>query len=257
MNKNFIRKIKWILNQQLGIDPIRLARSPIGLYRYLKDLLRFKRHHSGNIKLMPCLHDWWEPAGALKNEYFWQDLFVAKLIYIENPIKHIDIGSRIDGFVAHLATFREVEVFDVRPLYITIPGIDFKQADLMNAAKLPSSYCDSISCLHAIEHFGLGRYGDPIDPNGLEKGIGSISQILSVKGKLYLSCPAGNDVIQFNAHRSMRPSTIIAIAQGVNLEFLKGWLFDSISYRFMPIENDSESNVEDRYTLGIYIFDKK
>jgi hypothetical protein len=35
----------------------------------------------------------------------------------------------------------------------------------------PDGYCDSLSCLHALEHFGLGRYGDPIDPRGHEKGI--------------------------------------------------------------------------------------
>jgi hypothetical protein len=30
---------------------------------------------------------------------------------------------------------------------------------------------DSISCLHALEHFGLGRYGDRLDPNGHETGF--------------------------------------------------------------------------------------
>jgi hypothetical protein len=31
-----------------------------------------------------------------------------------NPVRHIDIGSRIDGFVANVAAFRKIEVLDVR-----------------------------------------------------------------------------------------------------------------------------------------------
>ncbi len=48
---------------------------------------------------MPCLHDWYEEGGTTKSEYFWQDLLVGRMIYAANPARHVDIGSRVDGFV--------------------------------------------------------------------------------------------------------------------------------------------------------------
>ncbi|MBV5330073.1 MAG: DUF268 domain-containing protein, partial [Chlorobium sp.] len=49
------------------------------------------------------------------------------------------------------------------------------------------SYCDSLSCLHALEHFGLGRYGDPIDPHGYADGLRNMVKILRQGGLFYLS----------------------------------------------------------------------
>ena len=37
--------------------------------------------------------------------YFHQDFVVARKIFERNPRLHIDVGSRVDGFVAHVATF--------------------------------------------------------------------------------------------------------------------------------------------------------
>ena len=79
---------------------------------------------------MPCLQDRYEEAGKINSEYFWQDLLVARWIFEAKPDKHVDIGSRLDGFVAHVASFREIEVFDVRPITTQVPGVIFRQADL-------------------------------------------------------------------------------------------------------------------------------
>jgi len=89
-------------------------------------------------------------------------LLVARLIHDHNPKRHIDIASRVDGFVAHVASYRGIEVVDVHPLPKSeLENITFRQADLMNPQDLGQT--DSLSCLHAIEHFGLGRYTNPID----------------------------------------------------------------------------------------------
>ena len=62
-------------------------------------------------------------------------------------------------------------------------------------------YCDSLSCLHALEHFGLGRYGDPVNYDGYILGINNLYRILRAGGKLYISVPIGPQRIEFNAHR--------------------------------------------------------
>lgn len=84
-------------------------------------------------------------------------------------------------------------MFDVRPITTHIPGVVFKQADLMSCDSVPNfnGYCDSLSCLHAIEHFGLGGYGDPIDPNGHERGTANMAALLKPGGIFYLSAPIG------------------------------------------------------------------
>jgi hypothetical protein len=76
------------------------------------------------------------------------------------------------------------------------------QSDLM--AELPASLlecCDSLSCLHALEHFGLGRYGDPVRFDGHLRGFANLARMLQPEGTLYLSVPIGAQRIEFNAHR--------------------------------------------------------
>ena len=152
-------------------------------------------------KLYPCYSDAVDTAGVSDTHYFIQDLYVAQRIFQNNPIKHIDIGSRIDGFVAHVASFREIEVFDIRPLDKEIPNVIFRQADIMNIDSSLYEITDSISSLHALEHFGLGRYGDPIRYDGFLEGFRNITLMLRSGGIFYFSVPLGRQRIEFHAHR--------------------------------------------------------
>ena len=81
----------------------------------------------------------------------------------------------MDGFVAHVASFCEIEIFDIRPIASTIPGVKFRQGDLMMPNDEMGEYCDSLSSLNNLQHFALGRYGDPIDPSGFERGLSNMS----------------------------------------------------------------------------------
>lgn len=149
----------------------------------------------------PCLDDRDDKSGTARGHYFHQDLRVAQKIHEANPSRHIDVGSRIDGFVAHVASFRSLEVVDIRPLDEKIPNVIFRQADLMSDDVGGLGVSDSVSCLHALEHFGLGRYGDPLDPNGWRKGLRSLHKMTTPGGTLYLSIPIGPQRIEFDAHR--------------------------------------------------------
>jgi hypothetical protein len=133
-------KLGWILFSQLCLDPQCFLRSLRGISVYLKDWVAFRKGYAGNMKLMPCLHNRYEEGGETKSEYFWQDLLVARAIHTADPVKHVDIGSRVDGFVAHIASFQVCEVFDVRPISTALPGVVFRQADLMNTT-LVTDYC--------------------------------------------------------------------------------------------------------------------
>ncbi len=192
-----------------GLNPLKLTRAVRGIPIYFSNLLAMKRELNKTkpedkfeLKYFPCLVDRFESGGMAKGHYFHQDLIVARKIYLNNPDRHIDIGSRVDGFVAHVATFREITVLDIRKIDVKVENIEFIVADLMDmvSEELVGS-CDSLSCLHAIEHFGLGRYGDKINAKGHLEGLGNLYKILKVGGTLYLSFPIGKARIEFNAHR--------------------------------------------------------
>lgn len=190
----------------LGFDPVTGIRNLKGIPSFIKDLNKLKKQLCAEntfeiTKYYPVLNEKKASGGLASGHYFHQDLLVAKRIFKNNPVKHVDIGSRIDGFVAHVACFRQIEVFDIRPVENKIPNIKFTQADLMHDNFNLINYCDSISSLHAIEHFGLGRYGDKIDAEGHLKGLINIFRILKPGGKFYFSTPIGKQRIEFNAHR--------------------------------------------------------
>ena len=163
-----------------------------------------------------------ESASGSVGAYALQDLVVARWIREDGPERHVDVGSRIDGFICHLAVFREVEVIDIRPAPGVIPGVVFHQMDVMGACPPEwSGALVSLSCLHTVEHFGLGRYGDAIDPDGHEKGVKRLKEMVAPGGRMYLSTPIGPQRIEFNAHRIFAASTVLGwFAEGWEIERL-------------------------------------
>lgn len=261
MLKRSLIKFHWLLSSQFGLDPLLLIRSLRGLPRFASDWVKFRKNYSGPLTWMPCLHDRYEEGGTTKSEYFWQDLLVARWIFDAKPQRHVDIGSRVDGFVAHVASFRNIEVFDVRPISTHIPGVVFKQADLMCRDGLSSAgigYCDSLSSLHALEHFGLGRYGDPIDPMGHEQGIANMALLLKPGGALYLSTPIGRERVEFNANRVFDPRNIIRLAESHRLTLQQltviGAGGDTREVQVTP--ETMRALAEKTYNLGIFVFTK-
>lgn len=184
---------------------------------YIEDVIEYNRQcgtssqfpiieNDQRIFLTDCINE----AGSV-HDYFFQDMWAAREIYRSN-VKHVyDIGSRMDGYIAHLLSMEvHVTLLDIRPLPHKIEGVDFIQADAMDLSNIPDESIETLSSLCAIEHFGLGRYGDPIDYNGWKKALHAIKRKLKIGGTFYLSVPVGNiERVQFNAHRIFLPSTII------------------------------------------------
>jgi len=257
--KSTLIKLSWLLTSQFGIDPQRFFRALRGLPAFLRDYGQFRKSYVGLMHLMPCLHDRYEECGTTHSEYFWQDLLVARIIFENNPEKHVDIGSRIDGFVAHVASFRQIEVFDVRPITASIPGVIFIQADFTETMEGMSGYCDSLSCLHVLEHFGLGRYGDTVDPNGFEIGIANMARLLRREGVFYLSVPIGVERVEFNANRVFDPRRIVFLCEQASL-WLTSLIIISKNGGLSQVDiSDNEYLsilAQESYSLGIFTFIK-
>jgi len=227
--------------------------------RFNEDLGRFTEAGGTVTNVWPIIDDFDDNAsGALAGHYFNQDLLVASLVAKSKPRRHIDVGSSFAGFVAHVASFREIEVLDIRPMNaIDHPQITFLQKDLSVSDPNFRGITDSLSCLHTIEHFGLGRYGDSIDPDGHLKGFQNLVDLLEPGGTLYISFPIGKeDAVHFNAHRVFHPLSILDWPLvGCRLE-LKEFSYEDDAcrlHRNVPL-GEFVPNVE--YGCGIYTFQK-
>ena len=241
-----------------GINLLSVVKSLRGLPFYVIDLIKYTSNQSSGESfslrlhnISPCLIDKFADSGVANGDYFHQDLWVARKIFVANPEEHWDIGSRVDGFIAHLLTFRSVNVIDIRDLESKIKGLNFFKGDV-TCLDLPDASISSLSCLHAMEHVGLGRYGDPIDPLGYMKGILELQRVLTPGGKLYFSVPIGRERVEFNAQRVFNPSTILKSLQ--ELELLEFAAIDE----FGDLIEDAkwEQFVDSRLACGLFIFGK-
>lgn len=180
------------------------------LLRYLKDWSRFKAIapdvNLSWVDTYPCLGDWVQST-PFDPHYFFQGAWLARRLAACTPTIHVDIGS--SALMVSVTSARCPTVFlDYRPLSVHLSGLASVAGDIRNLP-FADSTVTSLSCLHVIEHIGLGRYGDQLDPNGSSRAAGELQRILASRGKLYLSMPVGRERVCFNAHRVFSPSTVL------------------------------------------------
>ena len=205
-----LRRLAFTL-QDLGLQPQRL----LGLRhlpRFLCEARRFRallRQPSALLEaefcLAPILGDRDSLAGSSRSLYFLQDLLCSQFVLRQPLDGHLDIGSRVDGFVAQVAASRPLDVLDVRPLPLdAFPQIRFRQGDILQPPlELRGAYA-LVSSLHALEHVGLGRYGDPLAADGFEQALRQAASLVRPGGLLLLSLPVARQErhrVEFNSQR--------------------------------------------------------
>jgi hypothetical protein len=135
----------------------------------------------------------------IDRHYTYHPAWAARVLAKTRPEKHVDISS-ILNFGAIVSAFVPVEFYDFRPAPIELEGLFTGAADLTQL-HFPSDSIASLSCMHVIEHIGLGRYGDPLDPDGDLKAIAELVRVLAPGGNLLVATPVGRPRVEFNAHR--------------------------------------------------------
>ena len=257
-------KFKWYLQVVfcgLEVDSSALWKRAWSFPGFCKESRKFARACDWPVELEPRLSDRNAAAGTL-GEYFWQDLHVSRRVMELAPNRHIDVGSRIDGFVAIVAAARRVEVLDIRPLHETVPNVVFHRHDI---TRIPNDWIgasDCVTCLHSIEHFGLGRYGDRIEPDGWKAGLRGLVSLVRANGRLILSTPVGIERVKFNSHRIFHPATIADYTATLGMKLVGFCHYNHSHESGFPIVQ-SVSPAEDfpvlagrKYSLGIYEFVK-
>lgn len=190
-----------------------LKLTTIGLtnyFSYLKDLWQYQKLEK-DLKipfweLNPKLYDK-AKVTPVDYHYFYQQLWVFKKVLEAKPARHLEVGSTYE-LSAYLAQIVPTTFLDLRPIAVKIPNLTVQRDDLLNLP-FADNFWESVSSLHVVEHIGLGRYGDSLDPQGTQKACAELTRILKPAGRLYFSVPIGWQRICFNAHRVFNPQTIL------------------------------------------------
>lgn len=163
----------------------------------------------------PWLIDKYRPAGKA-DLYFYQDTWCAKKVFSIRPKTHVDVGSAMIT-VGILSQFTELIYVDMRPISINLPGFGFRQGNLLSLP-FESNSVESLSSLSVVEHVGLGRYGDPLDPLGTDKACAEMARVIRPGGSLYVAVPTQRQAsTHFNAHRIFVPDSFVAKFPGLTL----------------------------------------
>lgn len=242
--------------------------SPLGdimkfsaVFRYPRFICEWQQfRHAGGVAGVldwyPCLYDRTE-ATNIDAHYFHQAVWAFRNILKRNVRSHVDIGSQVN-FVGLLTTVTSVIFLDIRPLVLAIPNYGGLAASF-DTLPFRDGTVHSLSSLHVIEHIGLGRYGDPVDPQGSLKAAREIVRVLAPGGRAYISVPIGSPRVQFNGQRVFSVAGILSLLHGLDLIEMamvdaSGMFRNDVKPESVHI---SEIGYGSDFGLGLFCFQKR
>lgn len=234
---------------------IRITLSPF----ILKDYFSFKKNDTSkrfSIKLKdfyPQIKDKTIKTG-FDRHYVYHTSWAARKVKEINPIKHIDISSSL-YFSGIVSAFTDIDFYDYRPADLQLSGLKSLEGNL-HSLPFETNSVGSISCMHTIEHIGLGRYGDPIDSEGDIKAINELKRVVQSGGNLLFVTPVGQPKIEFNAHRIYSYEQIISYFTGFELKEFS-LIPEHSDNGGIIIDANSEMVKKEKYACGCFWFIKK
>lgn len=246
---------------------IKLLRRIMMFIRWrLKQLIKLiPQYHELNNQIKPrfalriqdryiCLGDA-TPFTGFDRHYVFHTAWAARVLAKIRPIVHIDISSSL-YFISNVSAFIPIKFFDYRPANLGLTGLSTDSADLCRL-KFSDNSVESLSCMHVVEHIGLGRYGDPIDYDGDLKAVSELQRVLAYDGHLLFVVPVGGkSLIQFNAHRIYTPSQVVDMFP--NLDLVEFSLIPELEEDGGLVTSPSADLVrKQKYACGCFLFTKK
>ena len=227
---------------------------------FLKDLHTFRKMSSKEDRFSIL----WADVKPILNEktsgmnfdthYIYHTAWAARVVANIKPRKHIDLSSSL-FFSGIISAFIPTEFYDYRPANIKLDNFSSGKADLLSLPFQDGSV-ESLSCLHVVEHVGLGRYGDPLDPTGDLKAFKEISRVVAKGGNFIFAVPMGKPRICFNAHRIYSYDQIVSAFD--QFEIKEFSLIPDNAKKIGMIDNAPPEQVNSqRYGCGCFWFVKK
>lgn len=234
-------------------DPRRLARFPGEIAGFFADLRAYRALGGARekVEVHPVLFQK-GVASTFDAHYVYQAAWAIRRIAKLAPAEHVDVSSNIP-YVASLSAVVPVRFFEYRPPVIGLPGLKSEHASITELP-LAARSVRSLSCLHVLEHIGLGRYGDPVDPEGLRKSCQELERVLGPGGSLFLSLPVGRERVCFNMHRVSDPSMLPSFFAGK----LRLREFSVVTDDRRLLENVKPADFGGQeYACGLYWFERE
>lgn len=225
---------------------------------YIKDYIRFSNRSKGRFTLL------FKEGRAILTErtkqtqfdrhYIYHPAWAARILSKTKPSFHIDIASAL-SFSTILSAFMPVRFYDYRPANLVLTGLTTGAVDL-TALHFKSNSIQSLSCMHTVEHIGLGRYGDPINPDGDLEAIAELQRVIKPEGTLLFVVPIGKPKIVFNAHRIYSVKQVLSYFPQMELKEL-AVIPDSRFGEGLVINPTRRFCDKQSYACGCFYFQKK
>lgn len=253
-NKNLRSRIKRVYFLIKIYNKITLVKN---YFLILKDYIYYKKINNQRFELSWkskkfCLSDKTKTT-PFDTHYIYHPAWALRQLTKINPTIHYDISSTLN-FSTMASAFFNIEFYDYRPVNLKLSNLKTDSADLLSLP-FKNDSISSLSCMHTIEHIGLGRYGDKIESDGDIKAINELKRVLAVDGNLLFVVPIGKSKLIFNAHRIYSYEQIISYFKGLKL--INFTLIPDNAIEFGIIDNATkEQSDAQKYGCGCFWFKK-
>lgn len=249
MHAQLVRTLLNLIRQTVSTSPGNWLDVPGELARYAREYREYKRLSAGSDEQVyphPVLFQ--RRQVAFDAHYTYQAAWAMRRILELVPSRHVDVSSDL-RFVAQLSAVVPLLYVEYRPTNVSLSGLCSQRGSLLQLPFADRSV-DSISCLHVVEHVGLGRYGDPLDSLGPQKALAELARVVAPGGSMLLSLPVGRRRTMFNAHRIFDPVAVPELLP--ELECVEFSVVTSGQKLLLNI--DPGQFIDEDYACGLYCF---
>jgi len=255
MDKKKIKRA--IIKIPFAVSVYKILRSAYHFPGFLLEYLRFSHQggaerFGGFSRMLPLLQDKTSTT-PFEPHYTYHPAWAARILVERGVEEHVDIASTLQ-FCAIVSAFMPVKFYDYRPAQLRLNNLTSKHADLTDL-DFETDSVSSLSCMHTVEHIGLGRYGDPIDALGDRKAAAELSRVLAPEGTFIFVTPVGKPKAVFNAHRIYSFEQVMDLFP--DLKLLEFSLVPDDFKKFGLIRNADPELVKDQeWGCGCFLFTK-